>query len=144
MNHSYKYTTKEQSKQLKELGLLQISDWYYNEDLPDLLHWLFAPEIPESGYAAYDATDIGIMLPRKIRINKADYTFRINLEKSGIWHLKYRTRNQQLKLIPLCTCYDRNEVIGRCTMLTMLIMAGYISVKEINERFKNFYTHEHI
>ena len=87
--------------------------------------------------AAFTVAELGLMLANRIRLNKMNYTFRANLEKNGLWHLKYRTLSKEGKCIPLYQCQSNNEANAKANMLIYLLEKGLLTAKSLNERLSN-------
>lgn len=150
----------EQAKKLKELGVCQRPAlFYYYEFIENgkttypvlpFLNYEFARLTPNTSllralegesnndiYPAFAVAELGVMLPVKIRLNRADYTLRINLEKSGIWHLKYRTLARGGQMVPLREYHSDNEASVRATMLIWLLENGHVTAEDCNTRLTN-------
>lgn len=115
--------TINQAKKLKELGIYQKSRDYFCSNTEKLIDSNNDLSLNET-YSAFNCFELGLMLPRKIRIQKMDYSFRINLTKKGHWILKYRTLNFVGKIIPLCEFQGRNESELRANVLIYLLESG--------------------
>ena len=133
------FCSEEQSVRLKELGIVQESLFYYTDS-----KWGIMPKksIDFSGNprSAFTIGELGFLLPKKIRKDRMDFTYRVNLNKSGNWEYKYRTRcNRQkgiYKSIPLILVTNKSEAQARADILIFLLENGHITAEFCNNIIK--------
>jgi len=148
MNIESQVCSLEQAKKLKDLGVSQKSIFYWHPNFDNPVfgeQWTTVAgkqykktqvcNDKNGSYSAFTVAELGVMLCHKIRIGKALYKFRANLEKSGLWHLKFRTLNAGV-MTPLCITQGKNEAIARAEMLIKLLEKGFLRVTQVTERLK--------
>jgi len=128
-----------QAQKLEMLGIKQeCRDWFYEYKINGTtdIRLNYVPALHEivNQWAAFNVCELGVMMANKIRLNCMNYTFRANLEKSGLWHLKYRTLSRQGKCIPLYQCKSNNEADARAKMLIYLLENNFLKADDCNKR----------
>lgn len=128
-----------QAQKLEALGVEQeCRDWFYEYKINGGtdIRLNYVPTLHEivNQWAAFNVAELGVMMANKIRLNGMNYTFRANLEKSGLWHLKYRTLSKEGKCIPLYQCQSNNEADARAKMLIYLLENKLLEVEACNKR----------
>lgn len=139
--------TLEQAQKLKDLGVLQSSTWYWEKMKEPVMEDCARKRLQvyfnlgylistERVFSAFTVAELGVMLCHVIRIHKVKYKFRANLEKNGMWHLKFRTLKSPGVMVPLCITQNTNEAIARADMLIKLLEKNYLTVYRVNKRLQ--------